>query len=91
LEDVLDVLGDKGITSVMVEGGTTVLTTFLRRQHVQRVVLTIAPMFVGGTPALECLLPEDTSEFEFPRLKNLQQRWAGDDLILEGDPVWPET
>ena len=96
LDALLDALGDRQISSVMVEGGTQVLTAFLRQQRVQRVILTVAPTFVGGTPALDSLTPTqgtDSSEAPdtFPRLTNVQQRWFGEDLILEGDPVWPSS
>ena len=71
----------------MVEGGQQVLTAFLREQQAHRVIVTISPMFVGGTSAVEELTPDDAHDF--PRLTNLQQRWYGEDLVLEGDPVWP--
>lgn len=94
LDEVLDTLGTRKISSVMVEGGTSVLTNFLRQQHVQRVIVTISPLFVGGTPALDRVLPNDhagASADDFPRLKNIQRQWYGDELILEGDPVWPDS
>ena len=95
LDDVLDALGERQIESVMVEGGTEILTNFLRQQRVQRVILTIAPTFVGGTPALNAIAPADdeapTDPDAFPRLTNVQQRWYGEDIILEGDPVWPAS
>lgn len=94
LEDVLEALGARGITSVMVEGGTSILTNFLRQQHAQRVIMTIAPTFVGGTPSIDQICPTDEGQValdEFPRLKNIQQQWYGEDLILEGDPVWPDA
>jgi len=96
IDTLLEALGDRQIASVMVEGGTQVLTTFLRRQRVQRVILTIAPMFLGGTSALDSLAPPqqpdapDPSD-DVPRLKNVQQRWYGEDLVLEGDPIWPSS
>lgn len=92
LDDVLETLGANGVSSVMVEGGTSILTNFLRQQQVQRLILTISPMFVGGTPALNKIYPQNEGEpgaLDFPRLKNIQQQWYGDDLIIEGDPVWP--
>lgn len=95
LDSVLEHLGKQEISSVMVEGGTEVLTSFLRHQAVQRVILTVAPMFVGGKSALDRLSQETEREvsggLQVPRLENVQQRWYGDDLIVEGDPVWPST
>ncbi|PSQ76724.1 MAG: GTP cyclohydrolase II [Bacteroidetes bacterium QH_7_62_13] len=96
LDELLAVLGERQIESVMVEGGTEVLTNFLRQQRVQHVILTIAPAFVGGTPALNSVAttedggsPAETDAF--PRLTNVQQRWYGEDIIMEGDPVWPTS
>ena len=96
LESLLDVLGERGVSSVMVEGGAEVLTTFLRRQRVQRIIVTIAPTFVGGRAALDPVAPTGDADAPgdrdaFPRLKNVRQRWYGEDLILEGDPVWPSS
>ena len=96
LESLLEALGERQIESVMVEGGTQILTSFLRQQQVQHVILTIAPMFMGGTSALNALAPADEAEASgeadaFPQLTNIQQRWFGGDLILEGDPVWPSS
>ncbi len=96
LESLLDTLGRRGISSVMVEGGTEVLTAFLRRQRVQRIIVTVAPMFVGGRTALDPVAPASATDASgdrgaFPRLKNVRQRWYGEDLILEGDPVWPSS
>jgi 3,4-dihydroxy 2-butanone 4-phosphate synthase/GTP cyclohydrolase II len=92
LDTLLETLGQRGIERLMVEGGREVLTSFLRRRHVQRVIMTLAPTFVGGTAALSSLAPADESSSapaQFPRLQNIQYRWHGGDLILEGDPVWP--
>ncbi|PSQ96038.1 MAG: GTP cyclohydrolase II [Bacteroidetes bacterium SW_9_63_38] len=94
LDALLNALGNRGITSMMVEGGSQILTTFLREQRVHRVIVTMAPMFVGGTSALGPVTEtsdEGGDPGAFPRLTNMQKRWYGDDLILEGDPVWPSS
>lgn len=95
LAAVLDWLGQHEISSVMVEGGAEVLTNFLRQRRVQRVILTISPMFVGGKAALDELSvgQQDASptSLEAPRLENIQYQWYGEDLVVEGDPVWPST
>jgi 3,4-dihydroxy 2-butanone 4-phosphate synthase/GTP cyclohydrolase II len=87
LDALLHSLGERGLEGVMVEGGQQVLTAFLREQQAHRVIVTVSPMFVGGTSAVETLSSGDA--LDFPRLTNLQQRWYGEDLVLEGDPVWP--
>ena len=98
LDSLLDDLSQRGVSSVMVEGGSEVLAAFLQQQRVQRIIVTIAPMFIGGQSALDADVSVSTSDAGatdaqtvFPRLENVQQRWYGEDLILEGDPVWPPS
>lgn len=94
LAALLGALAERGLRSLMVEGGAQVITSFLCRRLVDHVAVTIAPMFVGGLPALDALLPDgaastDGTENEaFPRLRNLSYRWLGRDLVLQGDPAW---
>lgn len=95
LPALLEALGNRGIRSLMVEGGATVITSFLQHQLVDHVALTVAPIFVGGLPALRELVPvgEDgnvADEASFPRLVNLSYQWLDSDLVIQGDPVWEE-
>ena len=63
----------------MVEGGAEVIASFLRQQLVNQVVLTIAPCFVGGLPALDTPLVDN-----FPRLADMKVELLGEDLIVWG-------
>jgi 3,4-dihydroxy 2-butanone 4-phosphate synthase/GTP cyclohydrolase II len=91
LSPLLEALADRNIESVMVEGGTTVITSFLRQRFVDHLILTIAPSLIGGRPALAARDPKGTDGMtEYPQLDNLQYRWLGNDLVMEGTPVWPE-
>ena len=83
LDALLDALGNQGIRSVMVEGGGEIITSFLREQAVQHVIVTLAPMFVGGVSSLQARLAENGQPF--PQLENLNYQWAGENLILHGD------
>ena len=91
LDALLEALAERNHRSLMVEGGSEVITSFLRRQRVDRLILTIAPLLVGGHPALLPLEEEveDPTDSAFPRLTNVQYRWLGQDLVLEGTPEWP--
>ncbi len=51
LEDVLSRLGARGITSVLVEGGSEIHGSFLNRNLADRLVLYVAPLLVGGRDA----------------------------------------
>jgi riboflavin biosynthesis pyrimidine reductase len=49
----LEKLAEMGVTSLMIEGGAQVIASFLRERLVDMVVLTIAPLYLGGLPAVE--------------------------------------
>lgn len=78
LPALLNRLGELGINSLMVEGGARVITSFLAERLVDGLVLTIAPVFVGGLHAVGRLA-------HMPRLRNMRHQQLGDDLIVWGD------
>lgn len=78
---MLDLLGAHGITSLMVEGGAQIITSFLRCRLVDQVILTLAPILVGGLRGVNNLGMSDT----FPRLTNMTIAQMGDDLVIWGD------
>lgn len=84
LPDLLERLAAMGIKSLMVEGGARVITSFLAARLVDGIVITIAPMFVGGLHAVEHLAVNGDSQ-RYPRPKNLQVERMGDDVILWGN------
>jgi 3,4-dihydroxy 2-butanone 4-phosphate synthase/GTP cyclohydrolase II len=86
LRSVLTLLHERGIASVLVEGGSEIITSFLNEQLVDRAIITIAPIFVGGLNAVGGL--ERSNGAQIPRLRKVQQRRLGDDIILSGEVVW---
>jgi GTP cyclohydrolase II len=50
---LLDQLGQRGVASLMVEGGAAIITSFLAGRLADQLVLTIAPRLVGGLNALD--------------------------------------
>jgi len=86
LPNLLDHLGSMGINSLMVEGGAQIITSFLASRLVDQVVLTIAPLLVGGLRVVNHL--GHSSRRRFPRLRNLSHQQLGDDLVLRGEPDW---
>lgn len=78
LRDLLDRLGEKGVQSVMVEGGASVITSFLSEGLTNRAVITIAPFFLGGLRVLEERLNI------MPRLAESRSIKLGDDVIVYG-------
>lgn len=72
-----------GIDSLMVEGGAQIITAFLTRRLADYLVLTLAPVFVGGLRAVETpLFNGNTSAL--PRLEYYQSERHGEDLVVMG-------
>jgi GTP cyclohydrolase II len=86
LAALLEHLGAIGINSLMVEGGAQIITSFLTSRLVDQVVLTIAPLLVGGLRVVDH--PGLAFRRRFLRLKNLSYQQLGDDLVLRGEPDW---
>jgi 3,4-dihydroxy 2-butanone 4-phosphate synthase/GTP cyclohydrolase II len=86
IQTVLQMLGEQGINSVMVEGGAQVITSFLGYRAVDQVIVTIAPVLVGGVRVLDFL--HQPRPKVFPRLIQVDYQRIGEDLIVRGDPDW---
>lgn len=48
IESLLDELSSRGVTQLLVEGGPTVLTSFLKRELADEICVYIAPKILGG-------------------------------------------
>lgn len=83
---LLEQLYERGIRSLMIEGGTQVITSFLAEHLADQLVLTIAPVLVGGQRAFASL--QHDSLMRQCRLHNVQFVPLGADLIVRGDFEW---
>ncbi len=82
LQQLLQWLAQQGIRSLFVEGGSRVITSFVRQRLVDRLLLVIAPMLIGdGTPAIGELGIEALGDAI--RLAPGQPRQLGRDLVWE--------
>lgn len=88
LAALLERLGALGINSLMVEGGARIITSVLSDRLVDSLVLTVAPMLVGGLRAVRSLGQSDP--VCLPRLRNLRYQRLEEDLVLWGDPAWED-
>jgi GTP cyclohydrolase II len=86
LPTMLESLRELGINSLMVEGGARIITSFLSERLVDHMILTIAPVFVGGMRGVRRLRHADAAFY--PHLSNLRHQPVGEDMIFWGDPVW---
>ncbi len=72
-------LKEKGVETLMVEGGADVIANFLRESLVDRLIVTISPFLMGGLNAAANLTQP------IPPLTNMGSVWLDDDLIIWGD------
>lgn len=89
LRALLNLLGEKGITRLMVEGGAQIITNFLASRLVDQILVTIAPVVVGGLRVVDSL--GLFNSHPLPRLHRLTYRQVGVDLVIRGEPVWPDS
>jgi diaminohydroxyphosphoribosylaminopyrimidine deaminase/5-amino-6-(5-phosphoribosylamino)uracil reductase len=86
LSALMTMLGKRGITSVLIEGGSTVNAAALREKLVNHVVLYLAPTLMGGQDAKAVIgdrSPERLAQ-ALP-LHHVTVRRVGKDLVVEGD------
>lgn len=92
LDSLLSTLPALGINSLMVEGGARVITSFLSQKFADWVVITIAPIFLGGLHAIENpLVPSmryDAVSGSLPQLNNCKYEQVGKDIIFWSAVSW---
>ena len=84
LAELLESLGGRGLSSLLVEGGSRILHSFLAGHLVDWVVVTVAPRFVAGRPALI-----GAPNGGLPGLRSVGMTPCGPDFLLWGEPSWP--
>ena len=82
LRQLLKTLGDKNISSILVEGGAAIITSFLRLSLADRLVVITAPRIMGrGVEAvgeLEITEVERAIKLSFEKIYR-----SGDDVVIE--------
>jgi diaminohydroxyphosphoribosylaminopyrimidine deaminase/5-amino-6-(5-phosphoribosylamino)uracil reductase len=86
LPALMTMLGKRGITSVLIEGGSTVNATALRAKLVNHVVLYLAPVLMGGQDAKAVIGGRSPARLaQALALRHMTVRRIGKDLVVEGD------
>jgi len=86
LSRLLDELGSRGITSLLVEGGAEINAAMLRGRLVQQVRLYIAPSLLGGNDAKGMIGGNSPRRLTAAlKLRNVRTRSVGRDIVVEGD------
>ncbi|MCG3778655.1 MAG: Riboflavin biosynthesis protein RibD [Nitrospira sp.] len=83
---LLRVLGKRGITSLLIEGGSTVNAAVLRAKLVNHVLLYLAPTLMGGQDAKAMIGGRSPKRLaQALSLHHVMVHRIGDDLVVEGD------
>ena len=81
LPRMLECLKSLGIASIMVEGGSRVISSFLQADLVDWAVVTISPRWAGGLPAYD---RGAGSPSDLPHLIDPEYQQCGPDLVVSG-------
>ena len=83
LKNLLKTLGKREIVSVMVEGGSGIITSLLRSNHVDKMIISIAPRIMGkGLEAIGDLgISRIAETIKFSSFRMIRK---GDDFVFEG-------
>ncbi len=86
LPDLLDELGRRGVTTLLVEGGSEINAAMVRAKLVNHVRLYIAPLLLGGQNAIGVIGGISPSKLAGAlKVRHVVTRLVGDDLLVEGD------
>jgi diaminohydroxyphosphoribosylaminopyrimidine deaminase/5-amino-6-(5-phosphoribosylamino)uracil reductase len=85
LEKLLKVLGERKITSVLVEGGSILLGSMFDRGLVDKVVVFIAPIIIGGEKAKTAVAGQGVDKVvDSFKLKRVNVERFGQDIMVSG-------
>jgi diaminohydroxyphosphoribosylaminopyrimidine deaminase/5-amino-6-(5-phosphoribosylamino)uracil reductase len=82
-------LAGRDVISVLLEGGGELNAAFLDAGLVDRVVVFVAPVLLGGRAAVTPIEGDGRALKEALRLTAVATRRAGDDIVIEGDVERP--
>ncbi|MES2669611.1 MAG: GTP cyclohydrolase II [Pseudomonadota bacterium] len=77
-------LRQRGVRNLMIEGGGRILTQIVNRQLFDLLVLTVAPLMVGGVPAFAPR--QGLLRHQHTRIAQPQYLPVGEDLVVWGRP-----
>ncbi|MCM8792090.1 MAG: bifunctional diaminohydroxyphosphoribosylaminopyrimidine deaminase/5-amino-6-(5-phosphoribosylamino)uracil reductase RibD [Candidatus Omnitrophica bacterium] len=85
LKDMLKKLASKGITSILVEGGGTLIGSLFDERLVDKVMFFISPKIIGGKNAIDSVMGRGVERVDRAfKLKNVTMKRLGEDFLIEG-------
>lgn len=85
LADLVRRLGAREVTSILVEGGSALVTSLLARGLADALTLFVAPLLIGGAGAVPLVAGRAVDRVaDALRLKDVRARRMGEDVVIEG-------
>lgn len=85
LKELVKMLGQEGIDSILIEGGGTLNFSALEENIVDKVIFYIAPKILGGQNSKNSIAGIGFSRLDYAvKLKDINYRTIGEDLVVEG-------
>lgn len=89
IDSVLVALSERNVTTLLVDGGPRVVTSFLRARLVDEIVVFIAPKIIGR--GIEAIGDLGITHMEAAiSLHEVTLQGSGGDWVMRGHPVWPD-
>ena len=85
LPHLLDALGKREVTSLLVEGGGTLLASFFEQRLVDKVLAFVAPLIIGGQGAPTPVAGQGVARLsQSLRLERVRVEKVGTDVLISG-------
>lgn len=85
LKKALEILGEKGIDSILLEGGGTLNASALQSKIVDKVNIYIAPKIIGGEGAISPVMGQGVDKMQDAyKLKDMKVTQLNEDIFVEG-------
>lgn len=85
LKDLMKKLAGMGITSILVEGGGTLIGSLFDEGLVDKIMFFISPKIIGGKDAISSVMGHGVSRVERAvKLKDIVLKRFGEDFLVEG-------
>lgn len=85
LKDMIKKLAQLGITSVLVEGGGTLIGSLFDEGLVDKIMFFISPKIIGGREAISSVMGKGVSRIDKAiKLKEMSLKRIGEDFLIEG-------
>jgi diaminohydroxyphosphoribosylaminopyrimidine deaminase/5-amino-6-(5-phosphoribosylamino)uracil reductase len=86
---MLDLLGEMSVTSLLVEGGSTIMGSFIRERLINKFHIFKAPKILGGSDGIPMAQGHGPPEIgQALVLRDVSMKRFGNDFLFTGYPIY---